>query len=97
MNDLPPFAPPFQAISPDFAKAMLDAEQNGSSDAPAKKSVKAPGPVAGSKGDVVFLNVPFAEKDGVKALGARWDAASKKWYVPQGKDLEPFTRWLPAP
>ena len=42
------------------------------------------------------MNVPFAEKDQAKALGARWDAARKKWYVPDGKAAEPFARWKPA-
>jgi len=38
--------------------------------------------------------VPFAEKDQAKALGARWDATRKKWYVPSGVDIEPFSRWM---
>lgn len=41
-----------------------------------------------------FLDVPFKEKDEAKALGARWDAGAKKWYVPEGKDLAPFNDWL---
>lgn len=41
----------------------------------------------------VVLNVPFAEKDEAKRLGARWDATRKKWYVPNGVDAEPFSRW----
>ena len=40
-----------------------------------------------------YLNVPFAQKDAVKALGARWDAANKKWYVPAGKDIALFAQW----
>jgi hypothetical protein len=40
-----------------------------------------------------YLNVPYAEKDAAKALGARWDAANKKWYVPSDKDLAPFAKW----
>lgn len=43
-----------------------------------------------------LLDVPFAEKDTAKALGARWNAQLRKWYVPQGNALEPFARWLPA-
>ena len=39
------------------------------------------------------LNVPFAQKDAAKALGARWDAANKKWYVPAGKDITLFAQW----
>jgi hypothetical protein len=46
--------------------------------------------MAGSK---TYLNVPFAEKDAAKALGARWDAANKKWYVPAGKDITLFAQW----
>ena len=38
----------------------------------------------------VFLNVPFTQKDEAKALGARWDATQKKWYVLDDKDLSPF-------
>lgn len=40
-----------------------------------------------------YLNVPFAQKDEAKALGARWDAVQKKWFVPVGKDLALFARW----
>lgn len=41
-----------------------------------------------------FLNVPFAQKDAAKALGARWDAANKKWFVPAGKDIAAFAQWM---
>ena len=41
----------------------------------------------------VYLNVPYAQKDAAKALGARWDPPAKKWYVPPGKLLEPFADW----
>ena len=47
-------------------------------------------PMADAK---TYLNVPYAEKDTAKALGARWDAANKKWYVPGGKDLALFSKW----
>jgi hypothetical protein len=40
-----------------------------------------------------YLNVPFAQKDAAKALGARWDAANKKWYVPADKDITLFAQW----
>ena len=40
------------------------------------------------------LNVPFAEKDQVKALGALWHADQKRWVVPAGLDLTPFASWL---
>ena len=38
---------------------------------------------------------PFAEKDAVKALGARWDPAKKFWYITDVADLTPFMRWIP--
>lgn len=41
------------------------------------------------------LDVPFVEKDQAKRLGARWNAGSKRWYVPAGLDLQQFARWLP--
>lgn len=44
----------------------------------------------------VTLRVPFAEKDKAKALGARWDAGRKTWYVPDGVDAMKFVRWLPT-
>ncbi|MEY4210024.1 MAG: hypothetical protein RLZ92_403 [Pseudomonadota bacterium] len=40
-----------------------------------------------------YLNVPFAEKDAAKALGARWDPANKKWYIAADKDPAPFAKW----
>ncbi|MCQ8128033.1 DUF5710 domain-containing protein [Methylomonas rivi] len=42
---------------------------------------------------ITYLHVPYAQKDAAKALGARWDAANKKWYVPIGKDITPFAQW----
>jgi hypothetical protein len=41
-----------------------------------------------------YLNVPYAQKDAAKALGARWDPAQKKWYVPGNKDISLFAQWL---
>ncbi|MDG6346382.1 DUF5710 domain-containing protein [Glaesserella parasuis] len=34
-----------------------------------------------------YLNVPYAEKDEAKSLGAKWDKFKKKWYMPAGKEL----------
>ncbi len=44
---------------------------------------------------MTFLNVPYAEKDQARELGARWNPGRKRWYVPNGVALEPFERWLP--
>jgi hypothetical protein len=43
----------------------------------------------------INLVTPFAEKDQVKALGARWDPTRKCWYIQDVKDLAPFARWVP--
>jgi hypothetical protein len=43
----------------------------------------------------INLKTPFADKDKAKALGARWDAALKVWYIVDVADLTPFQAWLP--
>lgn len=43
----------------------------------------------------INLNVPFAQKDLAKELGARWDFVKKVWYVPDGMNPAPFASWLP--
>jgi Domain of unknown function (DUF5710) len=40
-----------------------------------------------------YLTVAFAQKDAAKALGAKWDATLKKWYVPADKDIALFAQW----
>jgi len=42
----------------------------------------------------ISLKVPFNEKDQAKALGARWNAELKQWYVPQGVQSAPFEKWF---
>jgi exodeoxyribonuclease VII large subunit len=42
-----------------------------------------------------YIKVGFADKDLAKQRGARWDAASKQWFVPDGVDLALFKQWLP--
>lgn len=45
---------------------------------------------------MIYLNVPFVEKDQAKSLGARWDGVSKKWYIPDGfsGDEGVFAKWM---
>jgi hypothetical protein len=43
----------------------------------------------------INLVTPFAEKEAAKALGARWDATKKLWYIVDVADLTPFLRWIP--
>ena len=33
------------------------------------------------------------DKDEAKALGALWDPEVKTWFVPDGLELGPFSRW----
>lgn len=42
------------------------------------------------------IDVPFKEKDEAKALGAKWDAGQKSWYVPAGLDVALFAKWVPS-
>lgn len=43
---------------------------------------------------MIILKVPYAEKDEAKALGAKWNAARKAWYVPDGQATTAFARWI---
>ena len=43
-----------------------------------------------------YMNVPFAEKDEAKGLGAKWDYEEKKWYFTDQNDAYLFTKWLPS-
>ncbi len=45
---------------------------------------------------MVFLTVPYAEKDAAKALGARWNPTRRRWYVADGVDTGPFAKWIDA-
>ena len=42
-----------------------------------------------------YLNVPYADKDIAKRLGAKWDLARKLWFVENLDNLKPFLRWMP--
>ena len=42
----------------------------------------------------IDLDVPYSDKDKVKALGAKWDMSTSKWYVLNPEDLKPFVQWM---
>ena len=42
------------------------------------------------------LKVPFDQKHEAQSRGARWDAARKTWFVPDGVDAVPFMKWIPG-
>ena len=44
----------------------------------------------------IDLTTAYAERHVAKALGARWDAFSRVWYLVDPEDLTPFLRWIPS-
>lgn len=42
----------------------------------------------------LLLNVPYAEKDEAKALGARWNPKSKHWYATYKKEYYKYRKWF---
>lgn len=45
----------------------------------------------------IWLDVPFAEKDDVKALGARYDSTVERWYAPDPDAAPALARWTALP
>ena len=43
-----------------------------------------------------FLDVPFDRKDTAKAMGARWHATRRQWFVPHALDTERRARLIAA-
>lgn len=43
-----------------------------------------------------YLFVPPKEKAEVQALGASWDAATKRWYIDAAEPPARYSRWLPG-
>jgi hypothetical protein len=35
--------------------------------------------------NIVYLSVPYSDKDQAKSMGAKWNPAEKKWYAPNGE------------
>lgn len=62
----------------------------------AKRAAATPRPETRGRNAALYLTVPFAEKNEAKALGAKWDATARKWYVPHGVDVNLFTPWWPV-
>lgn len=52
--------------------------------------------VGGGADNRLYLEVPIAEKDQVKALGARWDGDKRHWWVHTERYKGDLTRWAPA-
>lgn len=43
---------------------------------------------------MLFLNVPYGDKDEAKRLGARWNPELKRWYVQKREDYPKFSKWI---
>lgn len=43
---------------------------------------------------MTVLYVPHEEKEEARALGAKFDWAIKRWYVPDGIDDSKFKKWF---
>jgi hypothetical protein len=101
MNNLPPFDPPYTTLirtaeGLQEVETLADGEQRIATAKPTAKLKPASKPLAQANDRaVIFLKVPFAEKDEAKRLGARWDSAMKKWYVPHNLDINLFSQWWP--
>lgn len=46
--------------------------------------------------DHIYLYVPFAERERVKELGAKWDGQRCSWYITQDMDQAIFAQWRPV-
>jgi hypothetical protein len=43
---------------------------------------------------ILYLHVPFADKDTVKALGAKWNTDRRMWWIFADVNRTPFLPWL---
>jgi len=44
---------------------------------------------------LLYLDVPFLDKEEAKILGAEWDQSRRKWYVQERDEYHNFSRWIP--
>lgn len=49
------------------------------------------------KHGITYIDVPYAEKEQAKKLGARWDPLKSSWFISNALDHSQFVRWLPVP
>ena len=42
----------------------------------------------------IYIEVPYAQKDEAKLLGARWDADARRWYITDKQDVLLFSKWF---
>jgi len=51
-------------------------------------------PRPAAQAGIVWLIVPYAQKDKAKRLGALWDSQKKHWYAKNDNRLDRFKRWI---
>jgi hypothetical protein len=44
---------------------------------------------------IIWLNVPYKDKDLAKRCGAKWNAAKKKWFAENLESLDGLMKWMP--
>lgn len=42
----------------------------------------------------IYIEVPYAQKDEAKRLGARWDVEVRRWYITDKQDVLLFSKWF---
>ena len=45
---------------------------------------------------MLYIEVPYKDKDEAKALGARWDLGRKSWYIENPRKYPRFEKWIPT-
>lgn len=87
-------APP-QTPQPATAQHVLASTPSTSTDrAPSAEELVADG---WREGAFTALRCPYEEKHIVHALGAKWDARKRTWYITPNQSAAPFARWLHPP
>jgi len=65
-------------------------------DLPAARRAALASPVVPPSRPRIYLDVPYAEKDAAKQLGAQWDNVQRKWWISAAMPKRPFSKWLPS-
>ena len=42
---------------------------------------------------IIYLNVPYEDKEEAKELGCKWNAKRKKWFIENPKDRALYKKW----
>ena len=84
-----------KALDAWFAKASKAPKKERAAPEPADDAGAADGDRPALQG-TVLPSAAFKEREELLGLGAKFDYRSKTWFVPFGKDANPFGKWLGA-